>query len=100
VGAGEDFGLDAVGLGDGDAFSIGFTGPVGLSGGAGFAEGVGLADGVAARIEIARQTGSAKMNRRNLMGSCGAASLDDALRVAKNFRMSEHRPWFGTAFSL
>src|SRR6267154_4628679 len=99
---GEDFVLAGEGLaeGVGDAFCKGLTGPVGLSGGAGFGVGVGLGEG-AARSETPRQSGSAKMKRRNLMGaSCGPPTLDDALRVAKNFRMSDHRPCPDTTFSL
>src|SRR2546421_741249 len=72
VGAGGDFGLGERGgfsVGDGEAFCNGLTGPVGRSGGDGFAVGVGDGDGAAARIGAARETSSAKMNRRDLMGA-------------------------------
>jgi hypothetical protein len=96
--AGEEEGL-AEGVGDG-SFCRGFTGPVGLRGGPGFGVGVGVGEGAAQRSESPRQSGSAKMKRRNLMGaSCGPPTLDDALRVAKNFRMGDHRPRSDTIFS-
>lgn len=77
TGEGEDFGLageDAAGLGEGvgDGFSRGFTGPVGFSGVAGFAVGVGVGEGAAETSESPRQSGSAKMKRRNLMGAAAA----------------------------
>jgi len=71
-GAGDDFGLGeraGFSVGDGEAFCNGFTGPMGRSGGDGFAVGVGDGDGAAARIGAARDTSSAKMNRRDLMGA-------------------------------
>jgi hypothetical protein len=84
-------GRDGFSEGEGDAFCNGLTGPVGRSGGAGLAVGVGEGEGAAATNPGPRQHSSAKMNGRNLMGSRGAPTLDDALRVAKNFRMSDHR---------
>ena len=60
------------GDGEGDASWSGFTGPVGLRGGAGFGVGVddGEGDGAARRAAAQpRQTSSAKMNRRDLMGA-------------------------------
>src|ERR1700719_4063084 len=106
-GEGEDFGLAggeevgfAEGVGDG-CFCKGLTGPVGLRGGPGFGVVVGVGEGAAQRSESPRQSGSAKIQRRNLMGaSCGPPTLDDALRVAKNFRMGDHRPRSDTIFSL
>jgi hypothetical protein len=90
-GDGEDFCLGArVGFsdGDGEVFCNGFTGPVGRRGGAGLAAGVGEGegDGAAARVAAPKQTSSAKLNERDLIESRGAPTLDDALRVAKNFR--------------
>ena len=102
AGDGEDFVLAGEGLaeGVGDPFCKGLTGPVGLRGDARFGVGVGLGEG-AAKSESPRQSGSAKMKRRNLMGvSCGPPTLDDALRVAKNFRMGDHRPRLPTPFHL
>jgi hypothetical protein len=104
-GDGDDFCLGArVGFsdGDGEVFCNGFTGPVGRRGGAGFAAGVGEGegDGAAARVAAPKQTSSAKMNGRDLIESRGAPTLDDALRVAKNFRMSDHRPRAETFFFL
>ena len=75
-GEGEDLSFvgAAVGLaeGVGDAFCKGFTGPVGLRGGPGFAVGVGVGEGAAKISETPRQSGSAKMKRRNLMGAAAA----------------------------
>ena len=83
-GVAEDFdlaGTEAVGFGEGvgEALASGFTGPVGFSGaaGVGFAPGLGVGEGegAAVRLEMARQTASAKMKERDLMaeaaGSCG-----------------------------
>jgi hypothetical protein len=104
-GEGDDFGLgERAGFSEGEGARScnGFTGPVGFRGGAGLAVGVGLGvgEGAAERSESPSQSGSAKMKRRNLMGRLRRATLDDALRVAKNFRMSDHRPRLETDFSL
>ncbi|HEV2804330.1 MAG TPA: hypothetical protein VGW57_05280 [Chthoniobacterales bacterium] len=105
AGEGDDFCLgERAGFsdGDGEVFCNGFTGPVGRSGGAGLAAGVGEGegDGAAARVAAPKQSSSAKMNERDLIESRGAPTLDDALRVAKNFRMSDHRPRVETSFFL
>jgi hypothetical protein len=102
-GEGDDFDLgERAGFSDGvgEAFCNGFTGPVGRRGGGGLAAGVGVGEGAAARIAAPKQTSSAKMIGRDLIESRGAPTLDDALRVAKNFRMSDHRPHFETPFFL
>jgi hypothetical protein len=102
-GDGDDFALgERAGFseGVGEVFCNGFTGPVGRRGGGGLAPGVGEGDGAAARMAAPKQTSSAKMNGRDLIESRGAPTLDDALRVAKNFRMSDHRPHFETPFFL
>ena len=80
----------------GEAFGKGFTGPVGLRGGANF----GVGEGVAEAADVVRQSSSARIWRGNLMGAASAPTLDDGLRVAKNFRMSDHRPRSGTIFCL
>ena len=67
----EGFGLgERAGLseGAGEAFCRGFTGPVGLSG-ANFGVTDGLGEGAAEAADPARQSSSAKMWRRNLMGA-------------------------------
>src|SRR3954447_13771233 len=81
-------------VGVGEVFCNGFTGPVGRRGGGGLAAGVGVGEGAAARMAAPKQPSSAKMNGRDLIESRGAPTLDDALRVAKNFRMSDHRSHF------
>src|SRR4051812_14645487 len=95
AGEGDDFDLDeraGFSVGVGEAFCNGLTGPVGRRGGGGLAAGVGVGEGAAARMAAPKQTSSAKIKGRDLIESRGAPTLDDALRVAKNFRMSDHRP--------
>src|ERR1041384_1321944 len=99
AGEAEGFGLGVragFSEGAGEAFGRGLTGPVGLRGGANF----GVGEGAAQAAQAARQSSSAKMWRGNLMGAASAPTLDDGLRVAKNFRMSDHRPRSGTIFCL
>jgi hypothetical protein len=102
-GDGDDFDLgERAGFSEGlgEAFCKGFTGPVGRRGGAGLAPGVGVGEGAAATVAVPKQTSSAKMNGRDLIESRGAPTLDDALRVAKNFRMDDHRPQSEMPFFL
>ena len=121
VADGEDFGFeggetDAFAEGVGDGFGSGLTGPVGRRGAAGDRLGVGDGDGDGAALAIVpamEMATTEKTAERSLMSewwtgrSAGdasevrfrardcsihlAATLDDALRVAKNFRMSDHR---------
>src|SRR6266576_2590828 len=63
-----DFDGFSEGEGEGDASWSGFTGPVGLRGGPGFS--VGEGDGAATTAAaLPRQSSSAKMNGRDLMGA-------------------------------
>jgi hypothetical protein len=79
AGEGEDLDLgggDGEGLGEGEGvglcFCKGFTGAVGFRGEAGFPDGEWLGEGAAERSDKPRQSGSAKMKRRNLMGAAAA----------------------------
>jgi hypothetical protein len=110
LGDGEGLG-DADGLGEGDGDDLsegdgdgdGFGEGDGLGegarlveeGGFGEGEGAGVGDGAAGTLQSGRQSARLKTNERNFMNgrirfSCGV-TLADGLRVAKIFRMSDHR---------
>ena len=61
----------------------------------GVGEGFGEGEGAAAALKSGRQTARLRTRERNFMGRQDPISrgvtLADGLRVAKNFRMSDHR---------
>jgi len=103
LGVGEDFGVgegfgDKVAEGVGEDFGEGEDFSAG--GDAGFFDGVddgfgdGEGDGAAATLQSGRQSARLKTNERNFIRRrprFPAPTLADGLRVAKNFRMSDHR---------